>query len=162
MIFVTVGTQKFNFDRLLKIIDDLILKKIINEPVFAQIGYSSYCPKNYKFTNFLSSEEFESIINKSSLVICHAGIGTIIKCLNFNKKIIVMPRKVFYKEHVDNHQCEIAQKYYELGYILKVDSENELINAMDKIEKFNSCYKKNNNKKNEIFIDYIINYINNN
>ena len=46
MIFITLGSQKFQFNRLLKAVDDLVQRKIIKEDVFAQIGYSDYQPQN--------------------------------------------------------------------------------------------------------------------
>ena len=49
MIFVTLGSQKFQFNRLLIEIDKLVDEGKITEEVFAQIGYSDYKPKNYKY-----------------------------------------------------------------------------------------------------------------
>ena len=44
-IFITLGSQKFQFNRLLIAVDKLCEKKIIcGEDVFAQIGYSDYVP----------------------------------------------------------------------------------------------------------------------
>ena len=40
MIFVTLGSQKFQFNRILIEIDKLIEDKYITENVFAQTGYS--------------------------------------------------------------------------------------------------------------------------
>ena len=40
MIFITLGSQKFQFNRLLKTVDELVERGIIKEEVFAQIGYS--------------------------------------------------------------------------------------------------------------------------
>ena len=42
MIFVTTGSQKFQFNRLLQKIDLLIEEGMIREEVFAQIGVSDY------------------------------------------------------------------------------------------------------------------------
>ena len=51
--FITVGSQKFQFDRLLKEIDRLIEEKQLNsEEVFAQIGYSTYEPCHYSYQKF--------------------------------------------------------------------------------------------------------------
>ena len=36
MIFITLGSQKFQFNRLLKKVDDLIESGVIKEEVFAQ------------------------------------------------------------------------------------------------------------------------------
>ena len=58
-IFITLGSQKFQFNRLLIAVDKLCEKKIIcGEDVFAQIGYSDYVPQNYRYNNFLDREEF--------------------------------------------------------------------------------------------------------
>ena len=52
MVFITLGSQKFQFNRLLKKIDKLLEEKIIKDNVFAQIGYSDYSPLNYEFKQF--------------------------------------------------------------------------------------------------------------
>ena len=58
-IFITLGSQIFQFNRLLKAVDELCEKKIIkSQNVFAQIGYSDYIPKNYKYENFLDRDKF--------------------------------------------------------------------------------------------------------
>ena len=62
MIFVTLGSQKFQFNRLLIEIDKLISSGVIKEKVFAQIGYSDYKPKNFEYMDFLTSEEFKKNI----------------------------------------------------------------------------------------------------
>ena len=40
MIFVTVGSQKFPFERLLKQVDRMVESRIITEEVVAQAGHS--------------------------------------------------------------------------------------------------------------------------
>ena len=52
MIFVTTGSQKFQFNRLLQKIDLLIEEGMIREEVFAQIGVSDYQPKHYEYCRF--------------------------------------------------------------------------------------------------------------
>lgn len=48
-IFITLGSQKFQFNRLLIAVDKLCEKKVISgEDVFAQTGYSDYVPRNYR------------------------------------------------------------------------------------------------------------------
>lgn len=39
MIFITLGSQKFQFNRLLKAVDELVAAGKIKDEVFAQIGY---------------------------------------------------------------------------------------------------------------------------
>ena len=58
MIFITLGSQKFQFNRLLKAVDELVAAGKIKDEVFAQIGYSDYKPTNYKYEQFLDREKF--------------------------------------------------------------------------------------------------------
>lgn len=84
MIFITLGSQKFQFNRLLKSVDELI-EGGLDEEVFAQIGYSNYKPKNYKYKEFLDREEFSEVINCSDIVITHGGTGAIIGAVKKKK-----------------------------------------------------------------------------
>ena len=52
MIFVTLGSQKFQFNRILMEIDQLIEDKYLTENVFAQTGYSDYEPKHINIRIF--------------------------------------------------------------------------------------------------------------
>ena len=49
MIFVTLGSQKFQFNRLLIELDKLKENNKIDDVIFAQIGYSDYKPKNFEY-----------------------------------------------------------------------------------------------------------------
>lgn len=90
MIFITVGSQKFQFDRLLKEIDRLIEEKQLNsEEVFAQIGYSTYEPHFYSYKKFLNKEEFLNFIDKSEIIITHGGTGSIINGVKKEKRLLV-------------------------------------------------------------------------
>ncbi|MBQ8541053.1 MAG: glycosyl transferase [Clostridia bacterium] len=131
MIFVAVGTQKFSFNRLLKNIDDLIEAGAITEEVFAQIGNSDYIPKNFKYISFMSKEDFDSTVERSSLVITHSGVGTIISAISRHKPIIVCPRLSKYGEHVDDHQLEIAQYFSKMKYILMCNDGEALLDVIN-------------------------------
>ena len=111
MIFVTTGSQKFQFDRLLKKIDDLIENSIITDTVFAQTGYSSYRPLHYEFRGFLGREEFEEKLTGCNTVITHGGTGVIIKAVKKGKKVIAVPRLAKYGEHVDDHQVQLLNQF---------------------------------------------------
>lgn len=126
MIFIALGTQKFQFNRLLKLVDKLVEEKKINDKVFAQIGYSDYKPRNYRFVEFLNKDDFEDNINMCNLLITHGGVGTIISGLNKDKSIIVVPRLAKYYEHVDDHQCEIAKAFSRKKLVLAYNEKEEL------------------------------------
>lgn len=117
MIFVCLGTQDFQFDRLLKKVDDLVEKGIIKEEVFAQSGYSTYSPSKICCKKFMDFNEFDSFLDRCNFVITHGGTGTIIKALRKKKKVIAIPRLKKYGEHVDDHQQEIIDAFCEKNLI---------------------------------------------
>ena len=107
-IFITLGSQKFQFNRLLKAVDELCEKGTVDaEDVFAQIGYSDYLPKNFSYKKFLDRDEFSNEMEKANIVITHGGTGAIIGAVKKGKKVIAVPRLAKYGEHVDDHQLQL-------------------------------------------------------
>lgn len=130
MIFIALGTQKFQFNRLLQNVDKLIDERKIDEPVYAQIGNSDYRPKNFEYSSFFDKSEFENRIKNCDVLITHSGVATIIAGLKYEKKVIVVPRLAKYGEHVDNHQVQIAESFSKQNYVIMCmedDSLEELI-----------------------------------
>ena len=117
MIFVTLGSQKFQFDRLLLKIDELINKGIITEEVVAQIGASTYKPNHFSYTNFMDRQEFADTMDKCDIVITHGGTGVIIGAVKKGKKVIAVPRLAKFGEHVDDHQLQLLHQFDDLGII---------------------------------------------
>ena len=117
MIFLTVGTQ-FAFDRLVRAVDEAFDNGVIDEEVFAQVGLSSYRPRNMKYAQMLDKKTFDSHFQKASGIIGHAGMGTITMALDHNKPLLAMPRLKKYGEIVSDHQISIARRFSELGHIL--------------------------------------------
>ncbi len=135
MIFLTVGTQ-FPFDRLVKTIDDIVGKDLINEEIFSQIGESAYKPKNFKSVAFLEKNVFNNYLKNASRVIGHAGTGTIITALEYDKPLLVMPRLSKYHEVVHDHQVAIAKKFEEQKHILVAYQEEDLLQKAMELKHF--------------------------
>lgn len=134
MIFVTLGSQKFQFNRLLIEIDRLVDEGKINEEVFAQIGYSDYKPKNYEYKEFLDRDEFTNIMLMCNKVITHGGTGAIIGAIKNGKKVIAVPRLAKFNEHVDDHQLQIITEFNEMNLIKGVNEVNEIYEALQKLK----------------------------
>ena len=90
MIFLTVGTQ-FPFDRLVTAIDVAIDQSLLNIEIFAQIGESSYKPRNFEAVPFLKKTLFDKHFSEADSIISHAGMGIITMALEHRKPLIVMP-----------------------------------------------------------------------
>ena len=116
--------------------DRLVVNGIIKEEVFAQICYSDYKPKNYKFKKFLDRDEFINITDKCDKVITHGGTGAIVGAVKKGKKVIAVSRQEKFGEHVDNHQCEIVNQFNDMKFIEGVNEINELSNKLLKINDY--------------------------
>ncbi len=147
-IFVTLGTQKFQFDRLLKKLDELVAQgKIKKEDLIVQCVYNEYQPQNFEMFAMKPQNEIEDIMNSVDLVITHSGTGSIITSLKLEKKIIIAPRLKKYGEHVDDHQVELADVFKEKVNVIVVDDMDKLEDAIkeSKTHKFGKW--ESNNKK---------------
>ena len=69
MIFVTVGSRNYPFDRLFKKLDELYEKGVLTDSMFAQIGTSTYKPKHYEYKDFISQEEFLEKVKEADIVV---------------------------------------------------------------------------------------------
>lgn len=157
MIFVILGSQKFQFNRLLEYMDQLIKDNELNQSVFAQTGFSDYVPENFDYKDFLSQEEFDYYIKKASLIITHSGTGSIVNALKTNKKVIAVPRLEKYQEHVDNHQIEIAEIFSKKNNIKIALDKSQLKYELQNIKSFEpTIFKSNSN----IFIKKLSDIIN--
>ncbi|MBI4168285.1 MAG: beta-1,4-galactosyltransferase [Candidatus Aenigmarchaeota archaeon] len=108
MIFVTVGTHKDPFDRLVKTVDELVARGAIKDKVVMQTGNSKYEPKSCEFYRFVGSDKFEELYKTADIIICHAGAGSIINALKNKKHLVIVPRLKKFHEHTDDHQLDLA------------------------------------------------------
>ncbi len=127
-IFLTVGSQQFQFNRLLEAVDNIDTTKY---EIFAQIGYSTYKPKNYEYVDFIDRELFLNKMNEADLVITHAGTGAIVSALKMKKKVLACARLKKYGEHVDDHQRELLKIFVEKNYINELIDTNNIANVID-------------------------------
>ena len=142
MIFVTLGSQKFQFNRLLKAVDELDT----DEEIFAQVGYSDYKPQNYAYKEFLDREEFAGWEEKADIVITHGGTGAIIGAVKKGKKVIAVPRLSKYGEHVDDHQIQLIGQFRNLNLIYSCE-DMDLEKALGTVKNTEyKAYQSNTNR----------------
>ncbi|MGB8452074.1 MAG: PssE/Cps14G family polysaccharide biosynthesis glycosyltransferase [Anaerocolumna sp.] len=133
MIFVILGSQKFQFNRLLRKLDELLEQGIVKEQIFAQIGYSDYRPIHYEYKDFLDRDRFALMLDKCETVITHGGTGAIISAIKKGKKVIAVPRLASYGEHVDNHQLQLINQFDEMQLICSCKDIDKLNDAMKEV-----------------------------
>lgn len=110
MIFVTVGSQKFPFDRLIQRVDQMLEEGVLGEEVFIQTGTSDYAPR-CRHQPFCEREQFEELLEACSILITHGGAGTMVEAVKRGKRVVAVPRLARYGEHVDDHQLELAGRF---------------------------------------------------
>ena len=132
MIFVTVGYQ-MAFDRLIVAIDDWAGEHPDAE-IHAQIGPTDLQPRNLPWTDFMDPGEFERRARECSVMVAHAGMGSILTALEHGKPIVVMPRRGGLGETRNDHQMATARKFADRAGIHVAFDEAELLVALNRLE----------------------------
>ena len=107
LIFVTVGTTNFKFNRLFNSIERALINLKLKTKLVVQIGKSAY---KWKYRNVISKSFFTPrtmnyYFSKADRIITHGGPSSLFL---ISQKAKVMPLVICrlrkYKEHTDDHQ----------------------------------------------------------
>lgn len=120
------------FDRLVRTVDEWAAR-CGRRDVFAQIGPTDYRPSSIQWTQFLEPAEFRTRLAAASVVVAHAGMGSIISALEAGKPILVMPRRGDLRETRNDHQVATALRFGELGRVAVAMDEAELRVKLDEL-----------------------------
>ncbi len=129
MIFVTVGTTRFPFNRPLKAVDEVMANFREGEKLMIQKGTAHY---RFKYSNveIVSELPFDKMIDffkKSRVAICHGGPITIFLALKYGRnKPLVAPRSKEFGEHVDDHQVFFVRCLKQRGLVEAVFPDEDL------------------------------------
>lgn len=112
IIFVTVGTNQYDFDRLFTMLSKLTLYHSDKVEWIIQAAHNKLkvAPKSGKVVSLVSRDEMQSYVQNASVVISHCGIGSINLMLSYQKRVFFIPRLSKYKEFSDDHQLQIANE----------------------------------------------------
>lgn len=131
MIFVTVGTE-LPFNRLVQEVDAWA-GRTGRLDVFAQIGKTDWRPSFIEYQCFLEPQVFADRFARSSVIVSHAGMGTILSALHAGKPILVVPRRASLSEHRNEHQLATAKRMLEMGKVEVAFDETEIAARLDRI-----------------------------
>ena len=126
------------FDRLVKTVDHWAGESG-RDDVFAQIGLTDFCPENMQWTPFLSTEEFIQRVESASVIVSHAGTGSIITALQLGKPILIMPRRASLRETRNDHQVATAEQFRRFNSVGVAFDEKELIAGLKGIANLHGC-----------------------
>ncbi|NJR40479.1 MAG: glucosyl transferase [Leptolyngbyaceae cyanobacterium CSU_1_4] len=115
MILVTVGTERYSFNRLMHWVDLLLQYRLIQEEVVVQYGSCTVLPSGVKVYQNLKTEQFIDLVHQANFVISHCGEGSLLLLEEMEKSYVLVPRSHKFKEHVDDHQIELAIALSQVG-----------------------------------------------
>lgn len=133
-VFVTVGSTKFEklidtvlSSRVLRLLCNYSFRKLIlqcgngdHEDAFVRklnetdSGVIRFVKENVDIVAYKYKSSLRDDLTSADLVISHAGSASIIESLEAGKKLIVVCNESL----MDNHQFELAEKMFELGFLL--------------------------------------------
>lgn len=113
-VVVTVGTM-FGYRRMI-----VRLKAILppDVDVLWQVGPTDVADLGIRGRDQLSTTELDQAIAEADAVVTHAGIGSVLAVLEAGKVPLVVARQHRHREHVDDHQHQIATELQRQGLAL--------------------------------------------
>ncbi|PIY17051.1 hypothetical protein CO112_00040 [Candidatus Dojkabacteria bacterium CG_4_9_14_3_um_filter_150_Dojkabacteria_WS6_41_13] len=160
MIKVALGTEKFQFTRVLEWLDRALDDNVLDEQeeILVQAGSTNYIPRHKNMVLFTivpyqqQIEEFK----KARISIIHAGIGNVLDLADLDRVPIIIPRDPMRKEHLDGHQldfCDVAGKELALPVAHTYKQFAEAIHNYNQDRKFPSFRKQ--------LVDYLVSVVEN-
>jgi UDP-N-acetylglucosamine transferase subunit ALG13 len=132
VILVSVGTQ-LPFDRLVIAVDRWAHAHG-RKDVIAQIGPSDYLPKALDYFPFMQHDRFLDLQSRCSVMVSHAGMGSIITALELGKPIIVLARDHARGEHRNSHQADTLREFAGYPGVYVAEDETQLVELLDRCE----------------------------
>ena len=124
LIFVTVGMSEYPFNRLLEEMDRIAPQ--LGEEVVMQTGSSGFKGINTECIQYMDDECIGRMYDSASLLICHAGVGSIINGMRRGIPVVAVPRRADLGEVDTDHQFMIASELVESGRGVSVGDIFEL------------------------------------
>jgi UDP-N-acetylglucosamine transferase subunit ALG13 len=135
MVFVVLGTWGMPFARPLREIERAAAAGLLAPPIVVQSGCTTYTSAHLQVVPFFSAEEMERMYDRATLVVCQAGVGSIMLGLRKRKTIISIARRAP-DEHIDDHQLEILDVFSKLGSVLPWRGEGDLPEVLARVADF--------------------------
>lgn len=132
MILLSVGTQ-LPFDRLTRTVDRWAEMRG-RADVVGQIGVTRFAPVALQSFAHADYASFRELQQQCTLMVGHAGMGSIIAALEFGKPIIIMPRDHRLGEHRNGHQLATVERFGGRSGIYPARDEAELVALLDRAE----------------------------
>ena len=92
-----------------------------DEELVIQCGQASFRPARATWDHQLSFEDLVDHVRRARVVVCHAGVGSVLIALEHGRRPVVVTRLKEHGEAVDDHQVPFARRLAAGGYVRLVD-----------------------------------------
>jgi len=122
-VVVTVGSMHHPMTRMVEKLNSVLPD---DAEVVWQLGHTPAIPnmKATRIEEFVSHDELTELMAEAHVVVCHAGVGSVLQAVSVGKSPILVPRRVEHGEHVDDHQVQIAGRLSEIGIATAVETDS--------------------------------------
>lgn len=117
-IVVTVGVNGYGFGRLIDAV-----RRVAPEgaEILWQTGSTDLTDRDIAAVPVMATEDLLGAMRRADVVISHAGVGSAILAMQAGKCPILVPRERAHREHVDDHQRQIADLLTGAGLAIGCD-----------------------------------------
>ena len=128
-LFVSLGTiEPYRFDRL---VDTLLDSGTVDETTVWQLGATQRTDLPGAVHRLVAASAFDGFCRAADVVVTHAGVGTILRLFEIGLHPVVVPRRRAWKEHVDDHQLQIADLLERTGVATVCDASQLTAEVID-------------------------------
>jgi UDP-N-acetylglucosamine transferase subunit ALG13 len=119
-VVVTLGSNAFGFRRL---IEGLLRVLPAGADILWQTGDTDVSGLGIDGVKLLPSDHLLNAMHKADLVVAHAGVGSALAAMQAGHAPLLVPRRSYHGEHVDDHQVQIARHLVSRGIAVACDAD---------------------------------------
>jgi UDP-N-acetylglucosamine--N-acetylmuramyl-(pentapeptide) pyrophosphoryl-undecaprenol N-acetylglucosamine transferase len=121
-IVVTLGTYRgYGFQRLIKRLLEILPPEI---DVLWQTGDTDVSQFGISGHYAIPEHELTAAMREADVVVAHGGVGTMLATLEVGKCPVLVPRRLLHREHVDDHQIQVADELGRRGLALSIEADD--------------------------------------
>jgi UDP-N-acetylglucosamine transferase subunit ALG13 len=110
MILFTTGHERYPFDYLMGLVGK-VRDAFPGERIVVQYGQSRHVPRGegIEAVRLLAPGQFREAVEGARVVVSHCGEGNLLLLQEVGRPFVLVPRTRLRREHVDDHQVELAR-----------------------------------------------------
>lgn len=128
-VVVTLGTHpRYQFPRLLRRLVEILPRSV---DVLWQAGATRIDNMPARARGEVPIQELGQAMREADVVIAHAGVGSALSAMRAERRPIFVPRRRRYREHVDDHQVEMARELDRRGLVFAREADEISTDDLD-------------------------------